>query len=326
MSLSFCKDVADYLAAEKPIHVAVAVSGGADSLALTHFLKQWADLHRVNLTALIVDHRLRPDSTAEAHYVQSILRAMGVLSEVLTWRGDRPTSALQEKARQARYALLEGWCLSHDVHHLFLGHHLDDQFETFLMRLSRGQGIYSLSGMQPLAKRSKVVIVRPFLHLSKMEFRTYLQTLGISWIEDPSNMLMKFERVRIRDLTKRLYQQGLDPADVLNLMGILADLRNLVDKKAKQEFHVRVREEADGTFLVDSMDMGMSEVTLRFLRLVIYAVRGGEVDLKTEQLQRLLKALKEEKIKSTLGGCLFNYSKGKVSVRKENRTGTLTGT
>ena len=112
--------------------LAVAVSGGADSLCLALLTSQIADI-----TALIVDHGLRPESTTEANAVQQQLIQHGIEAEVLTWRAEeKPTSNIQAAAREARYKLMADWCAANDVQHILVAHHQDDQAETFLLRLS----------------------------------------------------------------------------------------------------------------------------------------------------------------------------------------------
>src|SRR5712692_9076186 len=120
--------------------LAVAVSGGPDSLALAILCHRWAAARGGEAFALSVDHRLRPESAAEVRQVRRWLRALGIPHHVLVWKrpGARPSSALQAAARAARYGLLAQWCSRRGVLHLALAHHAGDQAETVLMRLARG--------------------------------------------------------------------------------------------------------------------------------------------------------------------------------------------
>ncbi len=127
--------------------LAVAVSGGPDSLALAMLAKAWSDARGGSLVALTVDHGLRPESTGEARQVGRWLKKRGIPQRILRWDGPKPGSALQAEARSARYALLTGWCRARGILHLLLGHQREDQAETVLMRLERGSGPDGLAAM-----------------------------------------------------------------------------------------------------------------------------------------------------------------------------------
>src|SRR5579863_9177854 len=127
--------------------IAVAVSGGADSMALALLADAWAKARRGRAVALTVDHRLRAESTAEARQVARWLRRHGIAHEILTWTAPRPRSGVQAAARAARYALLEDWCLRAHCLHLLTAHHRRDQVETFWLRLTRGSGLDGLAAM-----------------------------------------------------------------------------------------------------------------------------------------------------------------------------------
>src|SRR5262245_21437394 len=145
--------------------LAVAVSGGSDSLALTLLLHDWARRQRGVLTALTVDHGLRPEAAAEARQVARWLRARGIRHRVLTWRpaGEARRGGLQAAARAARYRLLGAWCRANGVLHLALAHHREDQAETLLLRLARGSGLDGLAAMAAVSEREGVRLIRPLL-------------------------------------------------------------------------------------------------------------------------------------------------------------------
>ena len=110
--------------------IAIAVSGGCDSMCLTLLLNDWTVANDGKLIALTVDHGLRSESATEAHQVSDWLSQRSIEHHILTWSGKKPTSGIQEAARKARYSLLEDWCLQHKVLHLFVAHNADDQAET----------------------------------------------------------------------------------------------------------------------------------------------------------------------------------------------------
>lgn len=177
--------------------MAVAVSGGPDSMALAHGLFFLKD-RNFPVTALIVDHQLRPESGQEALLAQQTLQGFGMTAHILPWHGPKPPSRLQERARQARHDLLSTWCRQHHVPYLFLGHHGDDQEETRLMRLLRGSYLPGLEAMTPQVPRDFGMILRPFLSLTKQHLVAYCHAHDLAFIRDPSNTSRRFLRSHVR--------------------------------------------------------------------------------------------------------------------------------
>ncbi|MAG22807.1 MAG: tRNA lysidine(34) synthetase TilS, partial [Rhodospirillaceae bacterium] len=176
--------------------VAVAVSGGCDSMALALLAHDWAQGRGGQTVALSVDHRLRWESGAEARQAGRWLKARGLTHHILSWTGDKPRHGVQAAAREARYRLLFDWCRRHGVLHLLLAHHQEDQAETFLLRLGRGSGVDGLAGMAPLSEVPTMRLLRPLLDVPKARLVATLQSRGQEWVEDPSNRDLAYARVR----------------------------------------------------------------------------------------------------------------------------------
>lgn len=179
-------------------HIAVAVSGGSDSLALALLAAPWCRARGVTLTALIVDHGLRPESGAEADRVAASLRERGMAAEILRWSGPKPETAIQAAARDARYALMAAWCRDHGIAHLLVGHTADDQAETVLMRLQRASGPDGLAGMSAVRRLEHVQVLRPLLGMRRQALQAFLRGRGEAWISDPANRDYRFARTRAR--------------------------------------------------------------------------------------------------------------------------------
>lgn len=180
--------------------LAVALSGGSDSLALLHLVCDWraAQGRDVKVVALTVDHGLRAESAAEAAQVAAWCAALGVAQETLVWRGAKPTSAIQARARAARYALMLDWCRSHGVGLLLTGHTADDQAETVAMRQRRSGTALSLAAIWRERRMGGVRVVRPLLGWRRAELQSLLRVRGQAWLDDPANRQERFERVRLR--------------------------------------------------------------------------------------------------------------------------------
>lgn len=192
--------------------IAVALSGGPDSLALTLLLKDWAAARGGRLLAYTVDHGLRQDSAREAAGIAAFCAAQGIAHRILAWRGDKPRSGIQAAAREARHALLEAACRADGILHLFLAQHADDQAETFLLRLESGSGSQGLAAMQPVVHRPHLRLLRPLLSQPKARLVATLRQRGAAWLEDPSNSAPAHRRSALRALLAELAQAGL-PAE-----------------------------------------------------------------------------------------------------------------
>ena len=178
-------------------HIALAVSGGSDSMALLRLAEQWSK-KSVRISVLTVDHGLRIEAAAEARQVAEWCAILSLNHHILHWEGLKPRTGLPAKARVARYDLMSNWCSVNGVSYLLTAHTLDDQAETVLMRQARTDTAESLAGIWETAVWGGVKLHRPLLGQSREELRSYLKNLGQTWIDDPSNDDVKFERVRVR--------------------------------------------------------------------------------------------------------------------------------
>ncbi len=195
---------------EPRAHLAVAVSGGADSLACAILAQDWAAARHGKVTGLVVDHGLRAGSAAEARTTAARLQAAGIEAEILTLRGLAPGPALAERARRARHDALEAACAGRGILHLLLGHHAADQAETVALRQLDRSGPAGLAGMAALTERRHVRLLRPLLTIAPADLRAVLRARGLVWIDDPSNSDPHAGRNRLRLL--RADADGTGPA------------------------------------------------------------------------------------------------------------------
>ncbi|MGL9682035.1 MAG: tRNA lysidine(34) synthetase TilS [Wolbachia sp.] len=184
--------------------VAVAVSGGIDSIALLHLMINWIKKRQCPLPiVLTVNHALRPESQEETEFVVSYTKELGVKeSFILKWEKQNIKGNVQLQARKARYKLLTEWCKNSDVKHLLIAHHKGDQAETFLLRLERGSGIDGLSSMDRKTFFNGIYVLRPLLNFSRSEIEKYANFHRLKWVEDRSNQDLKYRRTLYRNLLK----------------------------------------------------------------------------------------------------------------------------
>ena len=150
-------------------NIAIAVSGGPDSLALAFLAKCFALKNKTKVICFVVDHKLRKESTLEAKSVKNILKKIDIKCTILSWNGKKPLKNIQSLARDKRYFLLANECKKNNINNLLLGHHLDDLFENFLIRVVRGSGLNGLISFDKKTKykNQNLNILRPLLDLEK---------------------------------------------------------------------------------------------------------------------------------------------------------------
>lgn len=198
----FAERMAPFAPFEATPRLAVGVSGGPDSLALTLLAARWAARSGGSVVALTVDHGLRREAAAEAAQVGEWLRARAVAHRILAWAGPKPQRGVQAAARAARRDLLTAYCRREGILHLLLAHHEDDQAETLVMRLAAGSGPDGLAGMAAVAESADLRVLRPLLAVARARLAMTLVALGQPWIEDPGNRDPRFSRSRVRALVE----------------------------------------------------------------------------------------------------------------------------
>ena len=212
--------------------VAVGVSGGADSLALVLQAAEELAVFGRKVVALTVDHGLRPTSRLEAEYVAGLMQKYGIEHHILTWTGKKPTTGIEEAARQARYTLIAEWCSQNNVHVLLTAHHAKDQAETFLMRLQRGSGLEGLCGIREYSVREGLVILRPLLAVNPENLRDYLRQRAIVWVEDESNRDTTFLRGKIRQYLPELTENiGINIEKICNTVHNLQSAEDYIEQQ-----------------------------------------------------------------------------------------------
>jgi len=291
-------EMASLMAAMGPFeaspHIAVAVSGGADSMALTLLAAHWVRRLGGTLSALSVDHGLRPGSLAEIDRVAGWLGQHGIDHHRLTWSGSKPQSALQATARAARYDLLTDWCRRNRVLHLLLGHHQEDQAETFLLRLNNASGVDGLAAMAAIVEKPAMRLLRPLLSVPKARLRATLEAACQPWLEDPSNDNPAFERIRIRQSFPQFVAAGITAASLSETAARMARARVALEASASCllagccSLHPAGYAHMDGAALFSAPD----EISLRALARVLLCVGGGQYQPRLVKLERLHEKMK----------------------------------
>jgi tRNA(Ile)-lysidine synthase len=297
----------------------LAVSGGPDSTALLLMAAGWAG--GPALHAATVDHGLRPESAAEAQVVADLCAKLGVPHRTLRWQGDKPATRLQERAREARYALLEAEAQRVGARIVVTAHHLDDQAETVLMRLARGSGVAGLAGMAGRTRRGAIEIARPLLSLRKSELIALCEARGVAYARDPSNADPRFARPRLRRLAETLAAEGLDAAALARLARRAASAEDALARMTAAA-GARLGLARTGRCDAPALAAEPGEIVRRLLTAAI-AATGSPSDPPLEATERLAADLvaaigARRRFAANLGGALVAYDgRGAVTVGPE---------
>lgn len=305
-------------------NLAVAVSGGGDSLALAILLAEWCKAKNIKLHALTVDHGLRPESASEAKYVSKTLKKFGVIHKTLLWEGIKPKTKIQEAARDARYNLMSEYCSSKKINFLFLGHHGQDQIETIIFRIAKGSGLDGLAGMHPVTiLENGLTLLRPLLLVNHKDLCDTLKFKDIDWIEDPSNENDKYARVRIRNVTDALENEGLNPARISLLSERIIKSIQLINYLIDKEYNSMI-------INIDTkrIDINLNHFLLlpidgkvRILKRIISTLMSlKKYPARLEDIERLAIKIDEKFKGATLGGCIFSKKKDVLSISIEKAT------
>lgn len=290
--------------------LAVAVSGGADSMALLLLVNNWALFKGGKIVALTVDHGLRPESKEEASQVNVWCQALGVEHHILTWRPPAYLTSIQEAARNARYELLTKWCKSHGVLHLATAHHRGDQAETLFFRLARGSGLMGLSCMSPASEKHGVRIIRPLLLANKTSLKAYLLAEGQGWIEDPSNQNMAYTRNVIRTHLESLGNTEEIETRAANLATKFGAIRAVLETKMESAYADTVigAKEDQATLSVKTLRSLPPEIAKMVLGKLILTLTQEDHPPRSEKLERLYQTLIAGKPpRVTLAGFIFTF-------------------
>ena len=306
--------------------IAVAVSGGGDSMALAWLLSRWAKKNGKTLHALTVDHGLRPEAAAEAKQVGGWMEALGIIHKTLRWKGAKPVSRIQEAARDARYKLMAGYCREHGIRSLFLAHHANDQAETILFRLAKGSGLDGLTGIAATQEYSPdLTLCRPLLEVTHQQLLKTCRAAKIDWVEDKSNVSDRYARVRLRQSMSVLEGEGLSLKRILSLGKRLDRARKALDQVTDSAWESSALNSNSKqiVFNYKSLLGYPEEVVLRCIMRAIQTFRVGRAyPPSLENLETLVSALVSSRGQfkaATLGGCLIRLQKkaGLVTVQRE---------
>ena len=298
----------------------VAVSGGPDSLALAFLAKIYSIKKKLSARFIIVDHRLRPESTKEAKNVKSILSKNKIFSEILTWKGKKPKKNIQHKARSKRYELLFKRCDELKINNILLGHHREDLIENFFIRMLRGSGLKGLISLNKKTLINKKNLFRPLLDQKKNDLTFLSKNVFNFYVKDPTNADDIYQRIRVRKLIKELKKDGLDENKIFQT------LKNLKHSNEVINFHVKESLSKNTFFSKKNRKLVVNEnffkqpyeIIFRSLSESLRLIGGKYYSVRGKKLDRVIRDYeKRHFFRVTLGGCIIEKVNQTVIISKE---------
>ena len=303
--------------------LAVAVSGGPDSLALAYLTKCYSLKNKIKVKYYLVNHMLRKEASLEAETVKKILKKIDIQCIILNWNGKKPSKNIQATARDKRYSLLSNECKKNNIKYLLLGHHLNDFFENFFIRIVRGSG---LNGLVSFSKNTKyrgqdLHIIRPLLNLEKKDLVHTSNKVFSFFVKDPSNINEDYKRTRIRNLLYSLEKEGLDikklKLTINNLKDSDKSIKFYVDRNLKKNSFFS---EKKNVYILSYNFFDQShEIIFRCLTIIIQKLGKKYYPVRGKSINQLIKGINTNSFsKVTLGGCFIERVNETILISQEN--------
>ena len=266
----------------------------------------------------LVDHKLRTNSSVEALFVKNLLKDFSIDLDILRWNGKKPKSNIQSLARKKRYNILINQSKKHEINHILFGHHEDDVYENFFIRLLRGSGLKGIVSLDKKTSIKKVNILRPLIQIEKKDLIYISKKVFNKYVEDPSNENEIFTRVRIRNLIKNLENEGLDK----NKFKLSIQKLKSVDQSIQFFCEKNLRENSiiyeNKVVLNEEFFNFPQEVLFRSFSQILQLVGKKYFPPRGKKIVNILENLKNKiNFKTTLGNCVIKKINRTVIVHKE---------
>ena len=305
-------------------NMTIAVSGGADSLALAYLAKCYSILNNVLVKFFHVNHNLRKESSEEAHILKSHLKNFDIDCKILNWKGKKPNSNIQSIARNKRYSLISSQSVKYSINSILVGHHSEDLYENFLIRMLRGSGLKGLvSFNQPSSKYSNSIkILRPLINFKKNDLVYIAKKIFNFYLIDSSNKNIKFKRIRVRNLISKLKNEGFDERK------LKLTIKNLSDSNFTINHYVKKNIELNSSYLKNKKSYIINnyffeqphEIIFRSLSNILKNVGKKYYSSRGKSLDMVIQKINSKNFKKiTLSGCVIEKLSNSLIIYKEIR-------
>ena len=297
----------------------IAVSGGPDSLALAALTKAYSNIKKIKFKYVLVDHNIRKNSAKEAKQVKSLLKKNKINLNIILNK-KKITKNIQSLARNRRYEILSNYCRKNKINTLITAHNLEDQVETFFIRLSRGSGLQGLSSMNYLSKiDNKVNLYRPLLDIKKKFLIKISKIVFGKYFKDPSNKNLKYLRTKVRKLKNPLEKSGIEYRQIIKSINNLASSKATLDDYLKKIFKETIKKKRKEIFInFEKFKEHNKEIKIALINESIRRLKNNYYNSRTKKVENLIKNLENTNFKkSTLGGCIFILKNGNLCLNIE---------
>ncbi len=298
----------------------VAVSGGPDSLALVALTKAYTYYKKTKFYYLLVDHNIRKNSRQEAKKVKNLLKKE-YLNLKVSLNKKKINKNIQAEARIVRYDILKRFCKKNNIKIILTAHNLEDQVETFLIRLSRGSGLKGLSSMKSLNKiDNQVSLFRPLLDTQKQFLIKISKTIFGKYFKDPSNKNEKYLRTRVRNLKKPLEKSGIKYEKIFKSIQNLSQSKKTLDGYLSNIFKEFIKRSNSEILINFKKYQNLNkDIKIAVINQSIKQLKSNYYDLRSKKVENLIGNLDKKDFKnSTLGGCIF-FKKGEYLCLKSEK-------
>ena len=294
----------------------VAVSGGPDSLALAALAKAYNFKNKLKIYYVLVDHSLRKNSSKEAISVKKLLKKYKINLNILKNK-KLINKNIQSQAREARYDLITSFCKKKKIKVILTAHNLEDQVETFFIRLSRGSGLHGLSSMKQTSKiNSNIYLSRPLLQFKKKQLIEITNIVFRKYFKDPTNKNTKYLRTKIRNLRNAIEKSGI------NYNQIFKSIENLASSRDTLNFYFNKIYKETSIVKKNSITISLKnyktlnrEMKMRFFQKSIKDITEKYYTVRAKKILYLIDNIKANN-NFTLGGCNILIGNSHIMFKK----------
>tara|TARA_B100000965_G_C19502514_1_gene718119 strand:+ start:131 stop:1195 length:1065 start_codon:yes stop_codon:yes gene_type:complete len=304
----------------------VAVSGGADSLALAYLSKCYQIKNKSkNFHYIHIDHMLRDTSTKEAESLKEILKKFKIECKIIKWKKKKNTKKTQSDSRDFRLKVFDNFCKTKKINTILLGHHFDDFQENFFIRLLRGSGLKGLVSFYNYrnSQRNNINVVRPLLDFSKEDLLYVTKNTFNFYIDDPSNKNFEYLRSRVRFMIDDLKKNGLDEKKFKmtfeNLISSNKSIEFFVQKNINENSYIRLSKSHNRrAFLSSEFFINTDEIILRSFTKILQDISDRYFPARGKSVSKIIDQIKQKTVlKTTVGGCVIEKIANSVVIYKE---------